>query len=135
MNNVNRIIRNNIRYVLDQNFEETRTGVSLHKRLCFIGNRDSDESYENNMSVLMLFPDLPITIMHDYKDEYNRKKCMFYLYFHKGDCKFIYKDRMGDDEIIQDFNAAGTIDVLEYLIIYFQVRKFYKTPEQIFNYK
>ena len=135
MNNVNRIIRNNIRYVLDQNFEETIKGVSVHKRLCFIGNRDSDKSYEDNMNVLSLFPDLPIIIMHDYKESYNRKRSQYYLYFHKGGSAFIYKNIHGEDECIQDFGGLGTIDILEYLIIYFQVRKFYKTPEQIFNYK
>lgn len=139
-------IKNNIRYILGQEFMSTskflnsrhiefaelnvKDDIINHMRFDFTGNRDSDESYHNNVKLLKLFPDLDINILHDYKLEWNKNcKAGYSLTFHKGQC--VFADKYGKQ--IHDFSGYCTVDILEWLIIYFKLSRYNRTPFEIFN--
>lgn len=139
-------IKNNIRYILGQEFmssskfsnylkvnimnQDVKDDIIKHMRFDFTGNRDTDVSYHNNVELLKLFPDLDINILHDYKLEWNKNcKAGYSLTFHKGQC--LFADRYGKQ--IHDFSGDCTVDILEWLIIYFKLSRYNKTPFEIFN--
>jgi hypothetical protein len=83
--------------------------INNHKRFWFNGNRDSDRGYYNNIRIMKLFPELPVSIMHDYKKELNTYiPGEYWLEFHKG-LVTLYDHKFNE---IADFSGMGTVEIL-----------------------
>ena len=135
-------LETNIRFILGQRFiskidfyelasnSKKITDELDHERFDMGGNRDCNVSYFQNIKVLKLFPELPIKIKHDYISEFNEYyKPTHWLYFHKGQVLF----GNNNFETIKNLSNEGTVDILKYLIMYFGIEKYFKSPFDLIN--
>lgn len=135
-------LETNIRFILGQKFISTTEFFELasaskklenqlnHKKFDMGGNRDCDVSYFQNINVLKLFPELPVKVKHDYISEFNEYyKPTHWLYFHKGQVLF----ENNEFEIIKNLSGEGTVDIIKYLIMYFGIEKYFKSPFDLIN--
>ena len=135
-------LETNIRFILGQRFiskidfyelasnSKKITDELDHERFDMGGNRDCNVSYFQNIKVLKLFPELPIKIKHDYISEFNEYyKPTHWLYFHKGQVLF----ENNNFETIKNLSNEGTVDILKYLIMYFGIEKYFKSPFDLIN--
>ena len=135
-------LETNIRFILGQRFisridfyelasnSKKITDELDHERFDMGVNRDCNVSYFQNIKVLKLFPELPIKIKHDYISEFNEYyKPTHWLYFHKGQVLF----ENNNFETIKNLSNEGTVDILKYLIMYFGIEKYFKSPFDLIN--
>ena len=135
-------LETNIRFILGQRFISRIDFYELasnskkinneldHEKFDMAGNRDSNKSYFQNIKVLNLFPELPVKVKHDYVSEFNEYyKPTYWLYFHKGQILF----ENNEFKQIKELSGEGTVDILKYLIMYFGIEKYFKSPFDLIN--
>lgn len=135
-------LETNIRFILGQNYLSSTEFYELvsdskkityeldHEKFDMAGNRDSNSSYLQNIKVLKLFPELPLKVRHDYISEFNDYyKPTHWLYFHKG--QILFENHKFEE--IADLSGYGTVYILKYLIMYFGIEKYFKSPFDLIN--
>lgn len=119
-------IEHNVRYILGQRLCGSGENRTNHKRFDMCGQRDGVGGLQNNIDIMALFKDIPVTV----RGTYSFKKISPFdhkhiLTFHKG-TGMLYQDlEDGNEKCILEFGGWGTVDIIMGLIEYFNLRKNY----------
>lgn len=119
-------IEHNVRYILGQRLCGPGQEHTNHERFNMGGQRDGENGLQNNIDIMCLFKDIPVTV----RGTYGYKKISPFdkkhiLTFHKG-TGILYEDLGdGDEKCILEFGGHGTVDIIIQLIEFFNLRKNY----------
>lgn len=122
---INKAIEHKVRYILGQRLTST-TEHADHLRFNMGGQRDGENGLKNNIYILSLFKDIPVTVrgtyLHKAVSPFDFK---YILTFHKG-CGSLYIDTPnGGESGVFDFSGMGTVDIIIQMIIFFNLQKNY----------
>lgn len=119
-------LEHNVRYILGQRLCGAVSNHANHLRFDMGGQRDGEGGLKNNIHILSLFKDIPVTVRGTYSfkiispfDEDH------ILTFHKGTGILYTDSRNGGENCILEFGGFGTVDIIIRLIIYFNLQKSY----------
>lgn len=118
-------IEHNVRYILGQRLTGPMQHAD-HLRFNMGGQRDGENGLQNNISLMTLFKNIPVTVRgtYNYKivSPFDEK---YILTFHKGGGILYTDGKNGEENGILSFGGDGTIDIVIQLIMFFNLQKQY----------